>query len=359
MFIPASGSEIAPRQSGPHVWKSHDVGHPDVWTWRLSNDEVSELLAASAPFVDGDEQDLAGITAEMFPLPSLGGSLLRLRRRVTHGRGFEVIRGFPSDDVSEQQSAAVFAGIGAHLGSLRPQNAAGDLLGHVRNVGADPTDPNVRIYQTSRRQTFHTDSTDVVGLLCLETAAQGGDSLLVSAAALYNEILDRDPTLAALLFLPVATDRRGEVPEGCDPYFMIPVLTWFDESLTVLYQRQYIESAQRFEDAPPLTSEVIKALDLFDEVANSASFHIRMRLEVGDMQFVHNHVLLHDRTGFIDKPNSPRHLLRLWLSVPDDRELPPIFAQRYGTTTVGDRGGIQAVGGDQKFSADLRADKPE
>jgi hypothetical protein len=245
--------------------------------------------------------------------------------------------------VPEQQSAAVFAGIGAHLGSLRSQNAAGDLLGHVKNVGADPSDPNVRIYQTDRRQTFHTDSTDVVGLLCLETAAEGGDSLLVSAAAIYNEMLDRDPALAALLFQPVATDRRGEVPEGCDPYFMIPVFSWFDEALTVLYQRQYIDSAKRFEEAPQPSTEVVDALDLFDDIANSRSFHLRMRLEVGDMQFVHNHSLLHDRTGFTDKPGSPRHLLRLWLSVPGDRRLPPVFAERYGTTTVGDRGGIRLL----------------
>ena len=82
------------------------------------------------------------------------------------------------------------------------------------------------------------------------------------------------------------------------------------------------------------------ALDLFDEVADDPSFHLRMELQVGDMQFVHNHSLLHDRTAFVDKPGSPRHLLRLWLSVPGDRELPDVFAQRYGSTEVGDRGGI-------------------
>ena len=339
-----SGRAIAPRQHGPHVWKSDDVADPAVWTWSLAEEEVVELLAASAPLLDADEHELAGLTSAAFPLPSLGPRLEALRRRLTHGRGFELIRGFPSGDVSEQQSAAVFAGIGAHLGSLRSQNAAGDLLGHVRNVGADPSDPTVRIYQTSRRQTFHTDSADVVGLLCLETAAEGGDSLLASAAAIYNEMLDRDPALAALLFDPIATDRRGEVPEGADPYFEIPVLSWFDEVLTVLYQRQYIDSAQRFDAIPPLSADVIAALDLFDELADSTAFHLRMRLEVGDMQFVHNHALLHDRTGFTDKPESPRHLLRLWLSVPGDRELPAVFAQRYGSITVGDRGGIVATG---------------
>src|SRR4030095_4981381 len=104
-----------------------------------------------------------------------------------------------------------FFGVGAHLGSARSQNADGHLLGHVRDVGADSRDPNVRIYQTRERQTFHTDSADVVGLLCLNEARQGGDSLLVSAVTIYN-VFSRDrPDLLACLFEDMATDRRGEV----------------------------------------------------------------------------------------------------------------------------------------------------
>ena len=210
----------------------------------------------------------------------------------------------------------------------------------MRNVGADANDPSVRIYQTQERQSFHTDSADVVGLLCLQTGASGGDSLLVSAATIYNEMLRTDPALTAVLFDPIATDRRGEVPPGALPYFTVPVLTWYGNFLTVMYQRQYIESAQRFADAPRLTPEVIAALDLFDRIANDPQMHLQMRLEVGDMQFVHNHSMLHDRTAFTDRPDKPRHLLRLWLSVPGDRELPPVFAQRLGSVVVGERGGI-------------------
>jgi len=334
---------LPPRQYGPHTWKNVDVADPQGWTWSLSGDEIAELLVASAPFVDADEGELATITPAEFVLPTVAARIHQLRRQLTHGCGFGLVRGFPSGELPEQQSAAVFAGIGAHLGSLRSQNGSGDLLGHVRNVGRDQNDPNARIYQTAERQTFHTDSADVVGLLCLETAAAGGESLLVSATSIYNEILESAPELAAALFRPIATDRRGEVPAGSDPFFTIPVFSWFDDSLTVMYQRQYIDSAQRFDAAPRLTPEVVDALDLFDKIANTPEFHLRMRLEVGDMQFVHNHSLLHDRTGFTDKPESPRHLLRLWLSVLNDRQLPEIFAQRFGTTTVGDRGGIATV----------------
>jgi hypothetical protein len=32
--------------------------------------------------------------------------------------------------------------------------------------------------------------------------------------------------------------------------------------------------------------------------------------------------------------------LRLWLSMPNDRALPDVFAERYGSIEIGNRGGI-------------------
>ncbi len=313
--------ELPPEQHGAAAWVGADLADDRSWIWELSETEIEQLLHRRFG-------------------PDFQTKVDRLRRELIAGRGFELIRGLPVDQLRVEEAGQVFTELGRLLGLPRSQNAAGDLLGHVKNVGADVTDPNVRIYQTDKRQTFHTDSTDVVGLCCLETAASGGESLLVSAATIYNRMLRRAPELAAMLFQPVATDRRGEVPPGQKPYFTIPVLNWYDNALTVIYQRQYIQSATRFEDAPPLTEQMTWALDLFDEIANDPTVHIRMTLERGDMQFVHNHSLLHDRTGFVDRAGSPRHLLRLWLSVPGDRRLPPSFAQRYGSIEVGDRGGI-------------------
>ena len=69
-------------------------------------------------------------------------------------------------------------------------------------------------------------------------------------------------------------------------------------------------------------------------------------LEKGEMQFVYNHAMLHDRTGFEDwdELDKRRHLLRLWLSVPGDRPLPEVFASRFGSVEVGNRGGIVVPG---------------
>jgi hypothetical protein len=317
----------------------------DDWLISLTPAQVTEIEAAAAHYLNLG-RDVGEITAQDFPLPTFASHLAELSHTLLHGRGFEVLRGLRPDTYSQETAAAIFCGIGAHLGRARSQNAAGHILGHVRNIGADPNDPNARIYQTSARQTFHTDSTDVVGLMCLRNAQAGGMSLLVSAQAMVNRMADQRPDLLALLFDPIATDRRGEVPEGADPFMTIPVLSWYDGHLTVFYQRQYIESAQRFADAPRLTPAHIEALDLFDAIANDPQVHLSMQLELGDLQFVYNHGQLHDRTGFTDWPDPAmrRHLFRLWLSVPDDRALPAVFTQRYGSIEVGNRGGIITQG---------------
>ena len=314
---------------------------PERWTYRLSDSDVVEIENAATAFIDSG-RPLGLITQDLFPLPKFGVWLQNLREDLINGIGFHLITGLPVETYSEDVRATIFCGIGSHIGRARSQNAAGHLLGHVRDVGADINDPNTRIYQTTSRQSFHTDSCDVVGLLCIREAMAGGDSMLASSMTAYNEILKRRPDLAPHLFLPVATDRRGEVPENEDPFFTIPVYSWHQNFLTCIYQRNYIDSARRFETAPGLSAQQEEALDLLDDIVNEPDMHLRMRLQPGDMQFVYNHSLLHDRTGFTDWPESEkrRHLLRLWLAVPGDRPLPAVFAQRYGSVDIGDRGGV-------------------
>ena len=328
--------------TGQSAWIGRDLSQsPELWSVALSADQIADLEQAARYYLSLGK-DIGEIGKANFPLGPFADHLTALREKLINGIGFEVLTGLPVNSYSRDMAAAIFCGIGAHLGLPRSQNAAGHILGHVRDVGADPKDTNTRIYQTNARQTFHTDSADVVGLLCLKDAQSGGDSLLVSAETIYNRMKSARPDLLARLFDPIATDRRGEVPEGAKPFMEIPVLNWHAGHLTVFYQRQYIESAQRFDGAARLTADHIAALDLFDELANNPDLHIQMRLRPGDMQFVYNHGQLHDRTGYVDwlSPDSRRHLLRLWLSIPDDRPLPSCFAERYGSIEVGNRGGI-------------------
>ena len=86
---------------------------------------------------------------------------------------------------------------------------------------------------------------------------------------------------------PIETDRRGEVPEGGKPYFTIPVFNYHDGLVSAIYQRQYIESARRFPDVPPLTPIQIEALDLLDQLANDPRLNLTIEFEPGDIQLVH------------------------------------------------------------------------
>ena len=313
----------------------------DLWKTFLSLEEIDDLEQAANNFLSLGI-DISEISPDNFPLRIFNKHLSELSIKLLDGIGFEVITGLPVYRYSAEMIAIIFCGIGAYLGDARSQNSDGHLLGHVRDIGANPNDQNTRIYQTSQRQTFHTDSADVVGLLCVNEAKEGGDSLLVSAVTIFNQIVELRPDLVEYLFDPIATDRRGEVPTGELPFLTIPPLSLKNNLLTVFYQRQYIDSAQRFSGVLKLSKKHIEALDLFDSLANNTSLHLSMRLRPGDMQFVYNHAFLHDRTGFVDWTNSSkkRHLLRLWLSMPNDRDLPECFKQRYGSIEVGNRGGI-------------------
>jgi len=334
------------RVDGACAWYGPEMAARDDWIETLSAAELAELAAACAPWLS-ERADWSELSRERFVLPRLAPRLARVQRELLEGRGFVLLRGLPLAAWGRRQCAVAFYGLGAHLGRALSQNALGHLLGHVRDQGLSSSDPNVRIYQTRERQTFHTDSADLVGLLCLQPARRGGASALVSSTTLYNEMRARQPALAACLFQPLATDRRGEVPPGAKPYFEIPVFNWFAGRLSAIYQRQYIDSAQRFADAPRLTTQQIAALDLLDSLADDPALHFTMEFRSGDMQFVHNHTLLHDRTGYDDwpEPERQRHLLRLWLSPASARPLPPVYAQRYGNVVPGYRGGVPSADG--------------
>lgn len=335
------------RVEGPSAWLAADMrAREPEWSYRLSAMETDELEAALRS-VQARGLDVGDIRREDFPLPTLGPVLERLRDEVLNGRGFVLLRGVPVQDRPIAESAAMYWGIGTHFGSARSQNAHGHLLGHVYDLGgSSATNPNIRSYATAERQNFHIDRCDVVALLCLCRAKSGGLSAIASSMAVHNAMLERRPDLLERLFQPFPVDRRGEVPEGKAPFYDAPVFNAHAGALSVLYSRLHIGSSQRFSEARRLAPEDIEALDMLAELAASDELRLDMTFMPGDIQFLHNHTILHARTGYEDwsDPERKRHLLRLWLAPPNARPLPPVFAECYGDLTPGDRGGIICKG---------------
>jgi hypothetical protein len=341
---------------GDAAWRGEELGaQPERWTHALADADIEEIESAVAA-VRASGLPLDRISPATFRLPRLRKRLdAILDHQLLEGLGFCLIRGLPVSRYGVEEAAIAFLGVGSHFGSFRSQNAKGHLLGHVRDLGLDVSDRNVRYYQTTRQLEYHTDSCDVVGLLCLKSAKQGGHSRLVSSVTLFDEILRRRPDLLPELFQAFPTDRRGEVPPGMKPWFDIPVFNWHAGRLTTIYVGQYVRSAQQnYPEARRLTPRQWEALEFLDSLTNDPELNLQMTLSPGDMQFVHNHQVLHSRTDFEDWPDSgrKRHLLRLWIAPPGARPLPAGFAPRYGSVTPGQRGGIVTAETTLKFVLD-------
>lgn len=344
--VSAGSAEFPAPIQDASAWYGPQLANSPDWIWQLSAVEIAQLEAAADQF-DRSGAALEAITTDNFPLPALAEKLAATLTELLDGRGFIMIKGLPVGRYDLRRTALIYLGLGRHFGSLRSSNGKGHLLGHVKDIGKQIDDPNTRFYQTNRRLDFHTDSADLVGLLCLQTAKRGGESFIVSSTTVYNEVQRRRPDLLPALFEPFATDRRGEVPAGMLPWFEIPIFNWHANRLSAIYIRHYIEEAQRrFAAAPRLSTQQYEAMDLIDELVNDPKIYLQMMFEAGDMQFLHNHQIFHSRNDFENwpQPERHRHLLRLWMAPARGRPLPPVFAPRYGGITPGDRGGIIVPG---------------
>jgi hypothetical protein len=301
--------------TSPAAWTAADVADPTSWSLVLSEEQCQEIVAVARE-LDAAGRPLESLVRPDFDVPSLRGEIAEWTRALTAERGFFLIKGFPISEMTSRQTELAYLGLGLQLGLAVSQNAAGDLLGHVRNEGVLRTEPSVRLYQTNERQDFHTDGADIVGLLCLRKATTGGESRIASAASVYNLILERRPDLLEVLYEPMFWDRNGEESPGEDPYFALPVLSDVQDSPRMFFIGWYIRDAQRHAGVPPLTEQQLQAITLIEKTANDPGICLEMDFEPGDIQFLSNAKILHAREAYEDAPEGGRrrHLLRLWLA---------------------------------------------
>ncbi|GAC1411053.1 MAG: TauD/TfdA family dioxygenase [Candidatus Velthaea sp.] len=309
--------------TGSVAWSGRDLERDASWVTLLSRAAVDEL-AASARSARTRGVPLEALTRADFPLPGCAELLAGVARELAHGRGFALLRGLPVDGVEPDVLTAMYWGIGTHLGFPIAQNARGDLLGHVRDEGLTLDNPLARGYQTRAAQSLHVDRCDVVGLLCRRKARSGGLSRVVSSMRIYNEMLARAPWLIGVLYKAFAIDMRGEQQPGEPEVYRRPVFSYHDGVLSCGCNYTYIRDGQK-KVGEPLTAVETEALDTFYAIAEE---HVlTMDLDPGDVQFLNNYVLLHDRSGYedYDEPDRKRHMLRLWLNVEMRRPLAPDF----------------------------------
>jgi hypothetical protein len=202
------------------------------------------------------------------------------------GRGFVVLRGAPTDSWSEQEAEIFFWCFGQHLGIPGAQNPDGDLLGHVRDQRVPGDQRQIRAYRTSVDIAFHCDAADVVGLLCLEQAKQGGLSRIASSVSVFDELLAREPALARRLFDPLYLDTKAE---GGVRFFPIAPCRYAAGQLRTFYHSDYFREASRHPEVSELGELELRTLDAYEAIANDPAFCLEMSLEPGDIQLLSNH----------------------------------------------------------------------
>ncbi len=347
--------------TGPCVWQGKDIKDSKRWVRQLAAAHVADLEAALAAVKDKPWQE---IRREDFPLATLDDLLADIRDELENGCGIMKLKGFPTDH-SEDDLRRMYWGLGTHLGRPVFQNRSGELMRAIRDEGAhvgrtygQTQDAKGGTFLSSYARTltngglrFHTDRTDVVGLLCVRQAMNGGVSTLASTPAIHNAILAKRPDLLDALFTDYWRSRFGEEGTSKDgssttraTAYPLPIFGVRDGKFTSHYSLTFIEAAQLADDIPKLTPAQKEAIDVLMATAQELCFE--MTLEPGDLQLINSHVTYHGRTPFEDEATSghDRLLLRLWLSMPNNRPLPVGHEVLWRNIEAGQvRGGIAQV----------------
>jgi len=305
------------------AWRPDDLGDISRLGQRLTNGQLAQLVRTAEGCM---EAGICGeaVTRENFPLGNLEPDIQAWRDDVFSGRGFTLLQGLPVDRLPLETIETIYFGLGTYFGEAVSQSNLGDRLGHVTNIG--DKDRRERAYRNSRELTLHTDRCDVVGMLCIRKAHEGGISGYTSAHAIYNAMHEERPDLLEPLLRGFQYHRFGEQPKG-EPQVTghkVPVFEPAHDRLSLVFLRTYIEMAATELDRP-LSELDIEALDYFEATARREDLKITFMLEPGDCIFFNNCTMLHHRTGFEDGPDpaAKRLLLRLWLMAPDDWPLGP------------------------------------
>ncbi|CAG8069265.1 unnamed protein product [Penicillium nalgiovense] len=327
----------------PLVWEGKDVGKRADWVYQLSDDQLDELDAALKSF-KALNLSLGHINQSTFPLPTLRPVLRDLSKEIHTGRGFVVLRGLRIDDYSREDNIIIYAGVSAHIGNIRGRqqearlaDGSSPVISHIKDLTRN-TEKNLigAPSNTADKQVFHTDAGDIISLLCLNRAAEGGESYLSSSWHVYNILAKERPDL-------IHTLSQGWPVDGFNnpvrPYSLRPLLyhqpatATTPERVLIQYARRYFTgflAQPRSKDIPPITEAQAEALDALHFLAEEHS--VALDFQKGDVQYVNNLSIFHARNWFGDEPGKERHLLRLWLRDPENAwETPRELQERWDT----------------------------
>ncbi len=317
------------------LWFAKDLQDRADWLNVLSLDRQLELLRALEVAKDHG-CTIATIGRDDFPLPELGPGLDELSRELDKGVGFAVLRGIPLAGLPLEDIELLYAGLTSHLGKKINQDTHGTLIDRVYDQKKNYDDIRVRGYTTSAQLTPHCDTGDLVSLLCVRPAKQGGINNISCAMAIHNELLEYWPDYLEPLFRGFYYNIRGNGPLGKYQDITahrVPVFSYYKGMLSCRYNQKAILTAPELLQSEPLSGFEQLAVNKVAELAMRDDIRFDVHLESGDLAFLNNNTVLHNRDHFIDHEDEAlrRLLLRQWINLHEARELTYDFADHYNT----------------------------
>ena len=322
--------------TAPCAWTARELAADPAWIYELAAGEIAEIERALLE-VKHSGIPKYQVRSRDFRLPTLAPRLAAMWQQIEDGRGIALMRGVPVGRYDLDDIELLYWGIMMHFGIAIPQNTKGDLLGHVHDTGAKWGERKdgelVRGYVTKAMLPFHTDTADIVSLLCVQKSKSGGLSSIVSSTAIFNAILAEAPEVLDTLCRGFYYSLRGEGSGGVTEVSTqrVPVFSEYAGKLSGRYIRKTIETASRV-GGVELTADDRRALDVVDRYTVCPELRFDMAFEPGDIQILSNWTTFHSRTEFEDfeEPARKRRLLRLWQQVPHGRELAPALRSPFG-----------------------------
>ena len=334
---------------GRYVWSGADLMANKDWIYRLEESHLSEIDEALSAVRDVPVEK---ITRANFIIPETATMLAKVAAELENGRGIALLRGLPVGDYPIEEVSKMYYGLSLYIGTPVYQNRDGKIIDTIRDLRQDPNwhlgnetglKSALNKAFSADALNFHTDTTDVIGLLCVQNASVGGSSKVASTAKGYNEILKRRPDLAEVLF----SDWSHYLPEILgERTFRMPVFGIEDGKFTSSFSPANLRKGQELPGTPPLTSAQQEVLDLLLQILEENCIHTR--LEAGDAQFLNNHVVSHGRTSFENSSGQgmSRIMVRVWLATPRNRKLPQAFEIVWGDVRSDVlRGGVELASG--------------
>lgn len=317
------------------VWYARDMQNQTNWRYQLSANHQQELLRALS-LAKNDDCTVEEIGREDFPLPTFAPALIDISHRLDKGAGFAVLRGIPLDGLTIEDIELLYAGLTSHLGEKVNQDTRGTLIDRVYDQNKNYDDISVRGYTTNARLTPHCDTGDLVSLLCVRPAKQGGRNNISCSMAVHNELIETWPNYLKPLYRGFFYNIRGNGPVGKYQDITshrVPVFSYHKGMLSCRYNQKAILTAQELALTEPLSDFEKRAVNKVAELAMRDDIRFDVELEAGDLSFLNNNTVLHNRDQFTDHEDEAkkRLLLRQWINLHESRELAHEFADHYNT----------------------------